>query len=76
MLGNGLVMHVQEWNRMAMDTRRELAWCFVMAKWGCVSKSSDLQRYGYEMISKVMICLYGGAKAEQRGVLFGTTNDE
>ena len=38
---------------MAMDMRRELAWCFVMAKWGCVSKSSDLQRYGYEMISKV-----------------------
>ena len=49
---------------MAMDMRRKLPWCFVMVKRGYVSKSSDLQRYGNEMISKVMICLYGDAKAE------------
>ena len=43
----------------------------------CVeSYRGALQRYGYEVISKVMICLYGGAKAEQRGVQFGTADDE
>ena len=37
-------MPCEEWNQIAIDMRRELAWCFVMAKWGYVFKSNDLQR--------------------------------